>query len=196
MTMPNRFAMFTTLALLGLQAEAASITLQPSQAVVQQGAGFTVDLLLNALDAPGSHPGMFGGQVVVDYDPAQLQFTGFTTGYHLYEPVTQGTSGTRSTITLGFDTTTDNGLVGQFSFTAIGSPQQVATLGVQDADDFMGTFVSYLQTYQAFYPEFAGASVQIQAVPLPGAAWMALTALGAAATRLRRRPRQDRPAIR
>lgn len=196
MTTPNRFAMFTTLALLGLQAEAASITLQPSQAVVQQGASFTVDLLLNALDAPGSHPGMFGGQVVIDYDPAQLQFTGFTTGYNLYEPVTEGTSGTRSTITLGFEATTDNGPVGQFSFTAIGSPQQVATLGVQDADDFMGTFVSYLPTYQAFYPEFAGASVQIAVVPVPGAIWMMLSALGAAVTCLRRRSRQVSPAIR
>ncbi|QOJ32651.1 MAG: hypothetical protein HRU81_11305 [Gammaproteobacteria bacterium] len=196
MTTPIRITLLATLALLALPAGAASITLQPSQAIVQQGASFTVDLLLDALDAPGSHPGMFGGQVVIDYDPALLQFTGFDTSLHLFEPVTEGTSGTRKTVTFGFDNATDNGLVGRYGFKAIGSPQQIATLGVQDADDFMGTFISYLPTYKAFYPGFTGTSVQIAAVPLPAGAWMALTALGAAATRLRRRSRQESPATR
>lgn len=187
MKTPTRITLLATLALLGLRAEAASISLQPSQAIVQQNGNFTVDLLLNATDAPGSHPGLFGGQVVIDFNPALLTYTGFSTSLHLFSPVTTGSSGGKQTVTLGFDNAVDNGVVGTFSFKAIGSPQQVAGIGLADADDFMGTFVSYVPTNQAFYPTAAGTSIQIQAVPLPGAAWLAVTALGAAATRLRRR---------
>lgn len=192
MNAPFRTTLIAALGLLGLQAEAATIALQPSQVIVQQGSDFTINLVLNATDAPGSHPGLFGGQVVIDYDPSQLLFTGFSTELNVYSPVTTGTAGSRSTVTLGFDHATDSGVVGSFGFRAIGSPTEGTTIGLRDADDFMGTFVSYVPTYQAFYPTALGTSLQIQAVPLPGAAWLALTALGAAATRLRRRsPEQD-----
>jgi len=174
------------LALAATTAQAATIALLPSSATVAQGAAFTVDLNLDASDAPGAHPGLYGGQIVLDFDPGQLQYTGFTlaNGVSFFSAPVVGSSGDRTTITLGFDNAADTGRVGTFSFTTLPSAGTTATLNIEDSDQFFGTFVSYTPTYQPFYPTFVDTSVQV--VPLPGAAVLFLTALGVAATRARR----------
>ncbi|MBW7929833.1 MAG: hypothetical protein H3C57_00800 [Gammaproteobacteria bacterium] len=180
MNTPIRTILFAGLALAGLGAQAATISLQPSQSIVEAGTSFSVELLLDASDAPGAHPGLFGGEVVIDYDPTQLQFTGFTTSLPLFEPVTTGSLDGRSTVSFGFDHAPDTGVIGSLGFTAIGQAGEVASIGLRDADDFMGTFISYIPTYQAFYPEALGTSVQLvnAEVPLPGALWLLVSALG------------------
>lgn len=167
-------------------AGAATVSVQPSSAQVAQGTAFTVDLMLNASDAPGAHPGLYGGQVVLAFNPALLSYGGFAlaSGVTFFSSPVVGSSGGLTTVTLGFENATDVGRAGTFSFTAIGAPGSVAALDIADADDFFGTFVSYVPTYQPFYPAFVDASVQV--VPLPGAAWLMATAFGAIAARARR----------
>lgn len=176
----------SALAFAGLRAEAATISVQPSAAQVAQGSAFTVNLMLNATDAPGSHPGLYGGQVVLAFNPALLTYGGFTlaSGVTFFSSPVVASAGALTTITLGFENATDVGRAGTYSFTAIGAPGSVATLDIADADNFFGTFVSYVPTYQPFYPAFVDATVQV--VPLPGTAWLLVTAFGAVAARARR----------
>ena len=158
----------------------------PSSATVAENGAFTVDLLLDATDAPGDHPGLFGGSIVLSFDPTLLAYGGFALaeGVSYFSSPVTGTANGNQTVTLGFENAGDVGAVGTFSFTAIGSAGSIATLGIADSDQFFGTFVSQVPTNQPFYPEFIGASVEI--VPLPGAAWLLVTALGIAGVRTRR----------
>jgi MYXO-CTERM domain-containing protein len=173
-----------------LPAGAASIYLVPSSDIVITDEEFTVQVLINASDAPGYHPGLYGGQIVVDYDPSQLGYVGFQLagGVSFYSAPQTGvaTGGIRQTVTLGFDNAPDTGVVGTFTFRALAAPEQVATIGLADYDSFFGTFAAYVPTYQPFYPDFAGTSVTT-AIPLPGAAWLFLAGVGAALGRARRR---------
>lgn len=174
------------LTVIGLRVEAATISLQPSVPLVAQSSAFTVDLLLDASDAPGAHPGLYGGQIVIDFDPALLTYGGFSLAGDVRffsSPVT-GTRGGRQTVTLGFENAGDVGTVGNFSFTVLGAPGIIASINLADADDLFGTFVSYVRSDQPFYPDFVDTSVQV--VPLPGTAWLLLTAFAAAGTRARR----------
>jgi hypothetical protein len=174
-----------------LPARAASIHLQASDDIVITDVVFTVELLIDASDAPGAHPGLYGGQIVVDYHPAQLGYVDFTlaSGVSFFSAPALGvaTGGVRQTVTLGFDNAPDTGLVGTFTFRALAAPEQVATIGISDADSFFGTFVAYVPTYQPFYPDFTGTSVTT-ALPLPGAAWLFPAGVALALGRARRRP--------
>lgn len=167
--------------LLTATANAASLTLVPSATVVTAGGAFTVDLVLDARDAPGLHPGLYGGEVIVDFNNTLLNYTGFSLapGLSFYIPPVSATTGTTSTVRFGFDNATDNGLVGTFSFTAasleLGS---IAQIGLADADDFSGSFASYVPTYQRFYPDMIGTSVSLAPVPVPAAVWLLGSALG------------------
>lgn len=170
-----------------LPATASTISLQPSATLV--GGAFTVDLVLDAQDAPGGHPGLFGGEIVLTYDPALISYdvaTGFdlASGVTFFSNPVGGTAGGLNTVTFGFENAGDNGVVGTFSFEAIGSPGSIALLDIEDADPFFGTFVNTVPTNQPFYPQFVDASVQV--VPLPGAGWLIATAFGAALVRARR----------
>lgn len=166
--------------------QAATVSLNPSAASVLTNDLFSVVLSLNATDAPGTHPGLYMGNIVIDFDPARLSYQGFT----FQAPVTQknapvtGTANGRQTVTLGFQNATDISTIGTFSFRAIGSAGQTASIGLADADDFFGTFIATLPTNQPFYPEFQGTSVAI--VPLPATAWLLLTGFALVGARARR----------
>lgn len=170
-------------------AQAASLALVPSSPSVGPGGTFTVSLVLDATDAPGAHPGLYGGEIVVDFDRTLLSYGGFTlaSGVSLFSPQVVATSGNTQTVTLGFDNAPDSGTVGTFSFTALGPAGSLATLGLADTDDFSGSFASYVPTYQRFYPAFIDAEVNV--VPLPAGVWLLATgvvALGALRSRARR----------
>ncbi len=179
---------------ISVAAEAATITVQPSVATVVSGGSFTVDLNLDASDAPGAHPGLYGGQIVIDFNPAQLRYDGFAlaSGVSFFSAPVTGSAGGRQTVTLGFDNAADVGRVGTFSFTALASAGTTSTINIEDADQFFGTFVSYTPSYQPLYPNFVDTSVQV--VPLPGTALLLMTAFGAAAARGRRLLVSRRPA--
>ncbi len=168
----------------GLAAQASTVTLTPSAASVIQNDLFTVGLLLDASGAPGNHPGEYIGQVVIDFDPAQLAYQSFAyqapAVQDQYGPTT-GSAGGRQTVALGFslDATQDLSTIGIFTFRVIGSPTASATINVADADDFAKTFYSKDPTHQPFFPQFTGTAVAISAVPLPATALLFLTGFGA-----------------
>lgn len=179
------------LLLAAASAGAASLTLVPSATTVAQNGSFTVNLVLAASDAPGQHPGKFGGAIVLGFDQTKLQFNGFVLDGALdyFEPLTESVAGNIRTLSFGFDNAPDNATVGTFTFKAIAAPGSIATLDLEDADDFSGSFASYVPTYQRFYPAFVDTQVTVSAVPLPGAAWLLGTGVGALALRRLRRPR-------
>jgi hypothetical protein len=172
----------------GGAAQAASLTLMPSAGTVAQNGSFTVDLMLDAADVvPGANPRSFGGEILVDFDATLLNYTGFSlaSGVSFYLAPSVTNSGNMQTVRLGFDNAPDMSTVGTFSFTALGGPGSLATLGLADGDDFSGSFASYAPTYQRFFPDLAGA--QINVVPLPAGVWLLGTAIGALAVRRRLR---------
>lgn len=166
---------------------AATITLVPSAGGVIQNDLFTVELKLDASDAPGTHPGLYLGEVIVDFNPAQLSYQGFvfTAPVQAASGPTTGSNGSQQTVTLGFRNATDLSTIGTFTFRAIGSPG-TATIGVADADDFFGSFISKLPTDQPFYPQFTGTQVAISPIPLPATAWLLATGFALVGARARR----------
>jgi len=162
-------------------AGAAQVYLDPASLLVAPGEGFTLDLVLDATGSPGAKPGDYIGQVVVDYDPARARYDGFTISSpaQLTAGPSLGTAGALATVTLGFRLTgQDVGTLGTFSFTALGPVDSTVALGLGDADDFFGSFVNKAPTDLPFFPVLVGAEIEV--VPLPAAAWLFLSALGAA----------------
>jgi hypothetical protein len=174
--------------LAGLDARAASVSLVPSSATVVAGSTFTVSLALDVTGVVGNHPGDYTGRLVVDYDPLKLAYQSFS----FSSPATQthapatGSSGGRSTVSLGFLTSNapDVGAVGVFTFKALNSLGQTS-LNVADYDDFLGTFYAKDPTDQRFVPEFVDTSMTVSAVPLPATAWLLVTAFGLVGVRHR-----------
>ncbi len=179
-----------------LQAQAATIALQPSQVLVQQLASFSIDVLISATDAPGLHPGRNTGEVIIDFDPALISYTSgslsLPSGEILFPALSIGSSAGRQTLAFGFRNAADTGSVATLTFTAIGNPGSIATLGIADNNKTTGSFVNAESTMGRYYPAFTGTSVQI--VPLPGAAWLMIPAFGALASRVRRSSQAGRRA--
>ncbi len=172
-------------------AHAASLSLVTPAGSVVENSLFTVTLEMDARDAPGAHPGLFGGAVLISFDTTLLTYQNDFTlapGLSYFSAPAVSNNGNLQTLTFGFDNGVDLGAVGTLSFRAIGPVDSVANIGLADADDFFGTFISYVPTYQPFYPEFNPVQVQISPVPLPAAAWLLLTGLGALGISRRWRP--------
>lgn len=166
-------------------ARAASLALVPADPGVAPGSTFTIDLVLDASDAPGLHPGLYGGAIVIDFDSTLLGYDGFTlaSGLTFFASPVTATNGTLQTVSFGFENAPDTGVVGTFRFIANGPAGSVATIGLVDADDFSGSFANYLDNNRRFYPVFTGADVSI--VPLPAGVWLLGSALGALVARRR-----------
>ncbi len=170
----------------GATAQAASLVLVPSASTVAPNGSFTVNLVLDATSAPGLHPGTFSGQILLDFNKTQLSYGGFAaaSGVTFYLPTAVATNGNSQTVSFGFIKPGDVGTVGTFSFTALGAPGTLATLGLVDGDDFFGSsFVNKVPTDQRFTPVITGAQVSI--VPLPAGIWLLGTAVGALGLRRR-----------
>ncbi len=174
-----------------LEAGAATISLQPSDTTVPQYASFTVGLDLAAADISGSHPGSIRGKIVIDFDPALISFDANAADSFVladglsFLPASMPTVGSdngRQTVSLGFQYAPDVGRIGTFRFTAIGAPESVASIGLND-DIIFGSFFNTEPTNQPFFPDFIGTSTQISEVPLPATAWLLATAFGAASLR-------------
>lgn len=175
----------------GSAAQAASLALVPSANPVVEDSTFTVNLVLNAANAPGIHPGLHSGAISVDFNSTLLTYNGFTlaNGLIFFSPLAVTTNGTAQTVTLGFQNAPDAGTVGTFSFTATGPAGSLATLGLVDADDLFGSFVNKAVSDQPYVPTFTGTQVSISPVPLPAGIWLLGTAVGALAARRRLKPR-------
>jgi hypothetical protein len=173
------FLIGTAALLASLGTWASSITLVPSSATVVAGSTFTVNLVLDASDALGAHPGEYVGRPVVDFDPLKLAYQSFS----FTAPVTQshapttGTSGLRSTVSLGFKDATDNSTIGVFTFRALASLGPT-TLNIANFNPVIPTFFAKKPTDQPLDMTFNPATVQISAVPLPATSWLLVTGFG------------------
>lgn len=168
-------------------AQAASLALIASANPVTQNSPFTVDLVLT-----NNQPGRLGGKTVVSFDQTLLSYGSFSLtpgvpNLSFYSNPVVGTNGNLKTVTFGFDYAPVTGVVGTFTFTPVGTPGNLATLGLRDFSQTIGTFFNYAPTYQRIYPTFTGTQVNISAVPLPAGVWLLGTGLGALALRRRRR---------
>ncbi len=182
----SKNAALLSLLLVGGLANAASISLVPSTGEVLPSEQFTIDLVLDAADAPGNHPGAFSGYVSVTYDPLLVQFDDFAFSAPAKQLAAPSVTGSvTESATLGFFDALDVGTIGTFTFTALAPAGSTITFGLADLDPSFGTFINESPTNLAFTPDFNGAQVNV--VPLPASAWLFMSALGLGLARARRR---------
>ena len=175
-------------------AYAASVTLNPSSASVGEGGSFTVDLYMDASDIGVIDPNIYIGEVIIDFDSTLASYDGFA----INAPVvldsgpTISFDGDQQKVRVEFSEFSfagNVGLIGTFSFTALGSAGSSIDFGAEDPF-LLGSFYRLLESNTQFTPSFTGASVQIAAaVPVPAAIWLMLSALGVIGLRGRRRSR-------
>ena len=174
--MVKRILLVTAAIFVALPATAATLQLIPSVAEVNPGETFTVDLYMDAADAPGLHPGAFQGFVTINFVNQLVRFDGFD-----YTGATEFGGGPivdTGQITLGFDDAQDVGVIGSFTFKARNAtaPGEILNFSLIDAVPVLGSFVNTVPTIQPFTPDISGAGVSV--VPLPAAAWLMLSGLG------------------
>jgi len=166
-----------------LPAYSATVSLVPSTTTVSEGGSFTVDLVLDAADAPGNHPGSFRGLIELDYG-SSADYTGFT--YTSPAVAFGATTDNPGVIELGFDLANDVGVIGTFSFDVTGSAGDVIDLDLEDAVFVIGSFFNTDPSPTKFTPTFVDAQVSV--VPVPAAIWLLGSALVGLGSMRRRKP--------
>ena len=169
---------------------AAFLTLTPSVPTVVAGDIFSIELYLDASDAPGQHPSAdLSGRVALQFDSEFIDFTGFAYSAPAIEleAVNVTTLGSDDIVTFGFENATDVGFIGTYSFIVNDSPDPLPALGsifnfdAYDAkvEDFFDSFSNELGSNQTFplTPEVASTSVSV--VPLPAPLLLLLSAFAA-----------------
>jgi hypothetical protein len=184
------------LAALSSAASAATVSLAPATQSVAPGDPVVLTLGFDFTGDP-----TLGGGVDVFYDPTVLDFVSFVfgtragldPGYNRAPDDKAGPGG----VALGeldglgfgnFAGLTGPGTVGQLNFLAIGPGTAEVTLA--ENDSFAGGFYS-ASTFGPQAVTFVGAEVEVQAVPLPAAAWLLASALGLTGLASARRRRSD-----
>ena len=178
--------LFSVLALaLAGAANAATVSLVPESAFVDEGASFDINLVLDAADADGASPGSFNGIVTIEYDPTLVNYDGF----NYSAPAAPNTApmvidgGSVERVILDFTGALNVGDIGSYSFTALAAEGIDIVFSIVPA--LSGGFANEDPTNRPFEPDFENASVGV--VPLPASAWLMLSALGFVAVRVRRR---------
>lgn len=156
--------------LVALPALAATVSLVPSTDFVSEGGQFTVDLVMDASDVAGNHPGIFRGKVLVDFDGLLIDYVGF----EYNSPATEVDAAivTADSVQLGFNNSNDVAIIGTFTFDVLAPAGSTISLGLDDAIPLLGTFFNTdpADPVVKFEPYFNGAEVSV--VPIPAAVWL------------------------
>ncbi len=171
------------LLLLTATAGAATVSLQAQPSSLTVGGSLTVDLLLDASDVavgceiggdPATRCDEYFGELQVTFDDSKLSFTNFIFNPPAQElvPVTENSG----SVSLGFQSSTENTVLGSFQFAVVGSIGTGTFIGIDDVEPFLGSFGYKVPTDAFFMPEFVG----VQVVPVPAAVWLFISALGVA----------------
>jgi len=158
---------------------AATVSLVPSTLTVDEGGQFSVDVMMDAADVPGSHeqPTAFLGSFKVEFDSAVVQYDGFeflapAQSLPVFEPI-----GVPVGVQIGFVNALDVGVIGTFNFTTLGSAGDVISISIGHLYPFgISTFVNMLPANVGFDPDFYGTEVSI--VPIPASVWLFASGLG------------------
>jgi len=175
------------LCIAGEIASAASVSLVPASGVVDAGASFDIELVLDANDVDGDIPGDMNGVVTIEYDPTLASFDGFA----YTAPAAQVTAPMIMTsplnsdlkiVALDFTGALAVGSIGTYSFNALA--EEGAEISFSIAPSLSGGFANRAPTNKPFDPDFFSTSVSV--VPIPASAWLMLSALAFAGRQARR----------
>ncbi len=155
---------------------AATVSLVPSTLTVDEGGQFSVDVMMNAADAPGNHDEhtAFLGNFKVEFDSAVVQYDGFEF-LNPAENLSVSPAVILTGVQIGFVNALDVGVIGTFNFTALGSAGDVISISIGHPYRF-STFVNMLPANTGFNPDFN--DTEISVVPIPAAAWLFASGLG------------------